>query len=129
MTLRRLYGLLHVGRPLRGRWDPRVFMFYICPLHTGLDSSLDQSVRPEPPVDTAQRQVQLAMVDTRTTGTRQQPGLACEECRRRKARCDRVRPQCGICAEAGRKCVVVDKSSQRGPKKGQLKDLRSRVGE
>ncbi|QUC19082.1 uncharacterized protein UV8b_03323 [Ustilaginoidea virens] len=59
--------------------------------------------------------------------TRQQPGLACEECRRRKARCDRVRPQCGICAEAGHKCVVVEKRSQRGPKKGQLKDLRSRV--
>ncbi|KAK2608937.1 hypothetical protein QQS21_002513 [Conoideocrella luteorostrata] len=62
-----------------------------------------------------------------TAGTRQQPGLACEECRRRKGRCDRVRPQCGVCAEAGRNCVVVDKRSQRGPKKGQLKDLRSRV--
>lgn len=64
-----------------------------------------------------------------TTGesTRQQPGLACEECRRRKARCDRVRPKCGICADSGRNCVVLDKRSQRGPKKGQLKDLRSRL--
>lgn len=62
-------------------------------------------------------------------GTRQQPGLACEECRRRKARCDRVRPQCGICSEMGRNCVTVDQRSQRGPRKGQLKDLRSRVGE
>ncbi|KAJ5921689.1 hypothetical protein N7454_009163 [Penicillium verhagenii] len=59
---------------------------------------------------------------------RQQPGLACEECRRRKARCDRGRPQCGICADAGRECVFVDKRAPRGPKKGQLKDLRSRVG-
>ncbi|PTB62994.1 hypothetical protein BBK36DRAFT_1128347 [Trichoderma citrinoviride] len=66
---------------------------------------------------------------TTTTGegTRQQPGLACEECRRRKARCDRVRPKCGICADSGRNCVVLDKRSQRGPKKGQLKDLRSRL--
>ncbi|KAJ5897256.1 hypothetical protein N7504_007544 [Penicillium tannophilum] len=60
---------------------------------------------------------------------RQQPGLACEECRRRKARCDRGRPQCGICADAGRECVFVDKRAPRGPKKGQLKDLRSRVAE
>lgn len=59
--------------------------------------------------------------------SRQQSGLACEECRRRKARCDRVRPQCGICADTGRTCIVVSKRSPRGPKKGQLKDLRSRV--
>ncbi|KAI0842742.1 fungal-specific transcription factor domain-containing protein [Hypoxylon sp. FL0890] len=58
---------------------------------------------------------------------RQLPGLSCEECRRRKARCDRVRPQCGTCAETGITCVVVDKRPQRGPKKGQLKALRSRV--
>ncbi|KJK81384.1 hypothetical protein H634G_03403 [Metarhizium anisopliae BRIP 53293] len=71
------------------------------------------------------------MVSTTTATSsgdaRQQPGLACEECRRRKARCDRVRPRCGICAESGRTCVVVDKRSQRGPRKGQLKDLRSRL--
>ncbi|KAI1134066.1 fungal-specific transcription factor domain-containing protein [Hypoxylon sp. FL0543] len=58
---------------------------------------------------------------------RQLPGLSCEECRRRKARCDRARPQCGTCAETGITCVVVDKRPQRGPKKGQLKALRSRV--
>ncbi|KAF5139450.1 Sorbicillinoid biosynthetic cluster transcription factor sor4 [Metarhizium anisopliae] len=71
------------------------------------------------------------MVNTTTATSsgdaRQQPGLSCEECRRRKARCDRVRPRCGICAESGRTCVVVDKRSQRGPRKGQLKDLRSRL--
>ncbi|CAM1507799.1 Fc.00g046470.m01.CDS01 [Cosmosporella sp. VM-42] len=61
------------------------------------------------------------------TETRQQPGLACEECRKRKARCDRVRPQCGTCAEFMTACVVIDKRPQRGPKKGQLKSLRNRV--
>ncbi|KAE8373906.1 hypothetical protein BDV26DRAFT_296517 [Aspergillus bertholletiae] len=59
--------------------------------------------------------------------TRQQSGLACQECRRRKARCDRVRPKCGICKAAGRTCVIADKRSPRGPKKGQLKDVRSRL--
>ncbi|KAJ5715236.1 uncharacterized protein N7483_012417 [Penicillium malachiteum] len=34
-------------------------------------------------------------------GRRQQPGYACEECRRRKARCDRARPRCGFCTEIG----------------------------
>ncbi|KAF4454628.1 citrinin biosynthesis transcriptional activator [Fusarium austroafricanum] len=61
------------------------------------------------------------------TGIRQQPGLACEECRRRKARCDRTRPQCATCAEAGTACVVIDKRPPRGPKKGQIKALKNRV--
>lgn len=60
--------------------------------------------------------------------TRTLANLACEECRRRKARCDRVRPQCGTCAEVGYVCVVNEKRPQRGPKKGQMNALRSRVG-
>lgn len=59
---------------------------------------------------------------------RQRPGLACEECRRRKARCDRARPICGSCIENGTACIVNEKRPQRGPKKGQLQALRSRVG-
>ncbi len=67
-----------------------------------------------------------AMTDV--SSPRQHPGLACEECRRRKARCDRVRPKCGICAEVGQNCVVVDKRPPRGPKKGQIQELQSRLG-
>ncbi|KAJ5140774.1 hypothetical protein N7448_004182 [Penicillium atrosanguineum] len=62
-----------------------------------------------------------------TSNLRQRPGLACEECRRRKARCDRVRPLCGGCAENGTLCLVNENRPQRGPKKGQLQALRSRV--
>ncbi|KAI1095077.1 fungal-specific transcription factor domain-containing protein [Rostrohypoxylon terebratum] len=61
------------------------------------------------------------------SGGRQLPGLSCEECRRRKARCDRVRPRCGTCAEMAIECIVNEKRPQRGPKKGQVKVLRSRV--
>ncbi|KAK3681625.1 hypothetical protein B0T22DRAFT_433896 [Podospora appendiculata] len=60
-------------------------------------------------------------------GLRQQPGFACEECRRRKARCDRGRPKCGFCTETGTTCVIVDKRQQRGPKKGQLNAMRSQI--
>ncbi|KAL2847125.1 fungal-specific transcription factor domain-containing protein [Aspergillus pseudodeflectus] len=58
---------------------------------------------------------------------RQQPGLACEECRRRKARCDRAQPQCGACMMTGRVCIVNHNRHRRGPKKGQLKALYSRL--
>lgn len=56
-------------------------------------------------------------------------GVACEECRRRKSKCDRIRPQCGTCEDIGAACVFPEKRMQRGPKKGQMNALRTRIGE
>ncbi|TLS22354.1 uncharacterized protein PpBr36_10101 [Pyricularia pennisetigena] len=53
--------------------------------------------------------------------------LACEQCRRRKSRCDRTRPRCGYCVRTGTACVFVEKRPKRGPKKGQLQALRAKV--
>ncbi|KAI0124994.1 hypothetical protein BJ170DRAFT_484362 [Xylariales sp. AK1849] len=61
------------------------------------------------------------------TGWRQQPGFACEECRRRKARCNRQQPRCGSCIESGVACITATQRPQRGPKKGQLDMMRSRI--
>lgn len=63
-------------------------------------------------------------------GSRQQSGFACEECRRRKTRCDRARPTCGPCVETGRVCVTRFKNSQRGGPKttGQLNAMRLQIG-
>ncbi|KAI2602599.1 fungal-specific transcription factor domain protein [Hypoxylon sp. NC1633] len=58
---------------------------------------------------------------------RQQPGYACEECRKKKLRCDRQRPQCGACANAQVTCEVNDRRVPRGPKKGSIGALRSRI--
>ncbi|KAL2864122.1 transcription factor domain-containing protein [Aspergillus lucknowensis] len=58
---------------------------------------------------------------------RQQPGLACEECRRRKVRCDRAQPQCEPCRVKGEVCLVNYNRPRRGPKTGQLKALYSRL--
>ncbi|KAK0620713.1 fungal-specific transcription factor domain-containing protein [Immersiella caudata] len=59
--------------------------------------------------------------------SRQQPGSACEECRKRKLRCDRQRPQCGTCADSGVICEINYNRLARGPKKGDLKALRCRI--
>ncbi|KAJ5999869.1 hypothetical protein N7481_000278 [Penicillium waksmanii] len=55
--------------------------------------------------------------------------LACDECRKRKLRCDGQQPQCGICADTGIPCRVNPKRSTRGPKKGLLKALRLQTAE
>jgi hypothetical protein len=62
-----------------------------------------------------------------STTSRQRPGSACEECRRRKLRCDR-QPQCGNCVEAGVVCTTTTVRPARGPKKGHLKALKGRIG-
>ncbi|KAL4882438.1 fungal-specific transcription factor domain-containing protein [Aspergillus karnatakaensis] len=61
-------------------------------------------------------------------GARQRPGSACEECRRRKVRCDRQRPQCQVCYESGLECKISTTRLPRGPRKGQLRTLRTRIG-
>ncbi|KAL2802925.1 fungal-specific transcription factor domain-containing protein [Aspergillus granulosus] len=58
---------------------------------------------------------------------RQKPGAACEECRRRKLRCDRRQPQCRLCEASGVECQVITARQSRGPKRGYLKVLQDRI--
>ncbi|OTB07892.1 hypothetical protein M426DRAFT_265915 [Hypoxylon sp. CI-4A] len=58
---------------------------------------------------------------------RQNPGAACEECRRRKVRCDRQQPSCGLCVSSGVQCQVTTPRPPRGPKRGYLKALQARI--
>lgn len=63
-----------------------------------------------------------------TMKQRQRPGKACEECRRRKLKCNGAEPQCSVCADSGVECVVIREREARGPKKGYLKVLKDRIG-
>ncbi|KAI8632692.1 hypothetical protein F5Y19DRAFT_491339 [Xylariaceae sp. FL1651] len=58
--------------------------------------------------------------------SRQHSGLACQECRRKKSRCDRANP-CGGCQDDGVECHFDPNRPQRGPKKGHLVEIRSRI--
>ncbi|KAI1170699.1 fungal-specific transcription factor domain-containing protein [Nemania sp. FL0916] len=66
-------------------------------------------------------------VEASGTPSRQRPGGACEECRRRKLRCDRQHPQCGVCAAAGVACFTTTTRAPRGPKRGYLKAMQARI--
>jgi hypothetical protein len=57
---------------------------------------------------------------------RQQPGLACKDCRNRKLRCDRRQP-CSGCKDLGIACVYRSTQRPRGPKKGQMKEMQCRL--
>ncbi|KAE8368986.1 hypothetical protein BDV27DRAFT_166579 [Aspergillus caelatus] len=58
---------------------------------------------------------------------RQNKGLACEECRSRKLKCDMSQPQCGTCRNLGVPCVTNTARRPRGPRKGHVNILRSRI--
>ncbi|OJJ43582.1 hypothetical protein ASPZODRAFT_73872 [Penicilliopsis zonata CBS 506.65] len=53
---------------------------------------------------------------------------ACDECRRRKLRCDGQQPQCSVCRETETRCQVTTQRGVRGPKRGHLKALKERLG-
>ncbi|KAE8148526.1 fungal-specific transcription factor domain-containing protein [Aspergillus avenaceus] len=78
---------------------------------------------PQPPLQQKQSQHQQLS----KTRPRQSPGAACEECRRRKLRCDRKMPQCGVCATSGVLCQFNNTRPERGPKKGNLQQLQQRM--
>ncbi|KAI9229366.1 MAG: fungal-specific transcription factor domain-containing protein [Piptocephalis tieghemiana] len=62
-------------------------------------------------------------------GKRRKINLACESCRRRKVRCDSVRPSCTGCLDHGLACVYPTESKKRGPRQGYLGRLEARLEE
>ncbi|KAI0382683.1 hypothetical protein F5Y04DRAFT_287732 [Hypomontagnella monticulosa] len=71
--------------------------------------------------------IDLSVKSSSSPPARQNPGAACEECRRRKVRCDRQQPSCGLCLSSGVQCQVTVPRPPRGPKRGYLKALQARI--
>ncbi|PWY85833.1 hypothetical protein BO94DRAFT_453014, partial [Aspergillus sclerotioniger CBS 115572] len=61
-----------------------------------------------------------------STRGRQHIKAACDECRRRKLRCDGQQPLCGGCQDSGSICEITQRGT-RGPRKGYIKALKNRV--
>ncbi|KAF5702129.1 hypothetical protein FMUND_13599 [Fusarium mundagurra] len=59
---------------------------------------------------------------------RQRNTTSCNECKRRKLRCDAQQPQCGSCLSSNTLCEVSPRG-KRGPKRGHLNALRNRLGQ
>ncbi|ORX90001.1 hypothetical protein K493DRAFT_288603, partial [Basidiobolus meristosporus CBS 931.73] len=52
---------------------------------------------------------------------------ACDICRRKKVKCDGLKPSCSNCSTLGSKCTYLDKPKKRGPQTSQPKALEARL--
>lgn len=55
--------------------------------------------------------------------------LACMICRKRKLKCDGVRPSCSTCSRLGHSCAYDEQRRKSGPKRGYVKALEERLSE
>ena len=55
--------------------------------------------------------------------------IACVICRKRKLKCDGVKPSCGTCARLKHSCSYDEVRRKSGPKRGYVKELETRLGE
>ncbi|KAI1942459.1 hypothetical protein LOZ66_000860 [Ophidiomyces ophidiicola] len=55
--------------------------------------------------------------------------VACTVCRRRKLRCDGVKPNCGNCTRLGHACAYNEVRKKSGPKRGYVKQLEARLAQ
>lgn len=54
--------------------------------------------------------------------------IACVLCRKRKLRCDGLRPSCGTCSRLAHDCAYDEIRRKSGPKRGYVKALEARLG-
>ena len=55
--------------------------------------------------------------------------IACVLCRRRKLKCDGIKPSCGTCARLQHECVYDEVRRKSGPKRGYVKALEARLAQ
>src|SRR5512140_1731021 len=53
--------------------------------------------------------------------------LACMICRKRKLKCDGIKPSCSTCSRLGHTCAYDEVRRKSGPKRGYVKALEERV--
>jgi len=55
--------------------------------------------------------------------------LACMICRKRKLKCDGIKPSCSTCSRLGHSCAYDEVRRKSGPKRGYVKALEERLSE
>ncbi|KAI9493991.1 fungal-specific transcription factor domain-containing protein [Zychaea mexicana] len=67
------------------------------------------------------------MADENHSAKRQRVSKACDQCRRKKVKCDGTLPQCSNCKTVGLECKYNETNKKRGPPKGYIEAIEGRL--
>ncbi|KAH7326673.1 fungal-specific transcription factor domain-containing protein [Stachybotrys elegans] len=90
------------------------------------DTMNDDAQPPSPAVDAADRQPPHDPIPDNSNVPKPKR-LACMICRKRKLKCDGVRPSCSTCSRLGHSCTYDEQRRKSGPKRGYVKALEERL--
>ena len=54
--------------------------------------------------------------------------ISCVSCRKRKLKCDRIKPKCGTCSRLRHECEYPERRRNLGSKRRNMKELEARLG-
>lgn len=54
--------------------------------------------------------------------------ISCVSCRKRKLKCDRIKPRCGTCTRLRHDCEFPERKRNLGSKRRNMKELEARLG-
>lgn len=92
------------------------------------DSQEDAMRSPTPPEDDADS-APPGGIGHDNTSVPKTKRLACMICRKRKLKCDGLRPSCSTCSRLGHSCAYDEQRRKSGPKRGYVKALEERLSE
>ena len=62
------------------------------------------------------------------SGIHAEKTISCVSCRKRKLKCDRLKPKCGTCIRLRHDCEYPERRRNIGSKRRNMKDLEARLG-
>jgi hypothetical protein len=87
-----------------------------------------QVTEPSNPVDQSSSTSYTISRSTNVDGKPVEKTISCVSCRKRKLRCDRVKPQCGTCVRLRHECEFPERRRNTGSKRRNMKELEARLG-
>ncbi|RFU34969.1 hypothetical protein B7463_g1366, partial [Scytalidium lignicola] len=93
------------------------------PLATSTNLADSLGVRPSPAVDSSSNGGSAGGAPDKTDKT-----ISCVNCRKRKLKCDRVKPSCATCLRAKQPCEYPERKRNVGSKRRNMRELEARLG-
>jgi hypothetical protein len=98
------------------------------PDETMAESQQPESSRPSPSRSSNGPQQATTNTDLGDCKKPVEKTISCVSCRKRKLKCDRIKPKCGTCSRLRHECEYPERRRTLGSKRRNMKELEARLG-